>query len=50
MLKRSITISCILIIFISYFDSSAGKKTFCEERNYLVCISSAHLSASEHGD
>ena len=30
MLKRSIAISCILIIFASYFDSSVGKKLFAK--------------------
>ena len=51
MLKRSIVTSYILIIFASYFDSRVGKeKTFCEERNHLVCTRSAYSSACEHGD
>ena len=49
MLKRSSAVNCILI-FASYFDSSVGKKTVCEERNHLVCSKSAYLSACEHGD
>ena len=49
MLKRSIAINCILIIFARYFDSSVGeKKTLCEERNLLVCTRTAYLSHCEH--
>ena len=49
MLKRSLVINCILIIFARYFDSSVGgKKTFCEERNLLVCTRTAYLSDCEH--
>ena len=51
MLERSIAINCTLFIFVNYFDSSIGKKkTFCEERNLLVCTRSMYLSTCEHGD
>ena len=42
MLKRSIAISCILIIFASYFDSSVGKKLFAKNAT-TSCVQAARI-------
>ena len=43
MLKRSIAISCIFIIFASYFDSSVGKKLFAKNAT-TSCVQAARIS------
>ena len=42
MLKRSIAISCIFIIFASYFDSSVGKKLFAKNAT-TSCVQAARI-------
>ena len=38
MLKRSIAINCILIIFARYFDSSVGEKKPCAKNAIFSCV------------